>query len=127
MRMSITELRELYDNNWDVPDEENLFMNLRKKLHSLAVNMLELYNSNFMVNRYILIRDCQKCQELLHKILANRATRESHERIDFICNFISNKKFLKYAFDSSSAFNRATIADIINDLRSLIYNEVIWA
>lgn len=121
--MSIMQLIWRYDDR-EMPDEEHLFVEFLKQLHWFAENMFELYDFDFVVNRAILTRNCKKCQKLLHTILGNRASRESHERIDFICNFISNEKFLKYAFDSNSAFNRATIEDIIRDLRSLMEKEI---
>lgn len=124
MSMSINELTWLYDER-NHPEDDKLFTDLRNQLHLLGENMFELYDFDFIANRLLFIRNCKKCQHMLHTIIGNQRTRESHERIDFICNFFCNTNFLKYAFDASSAFNRATITDIIQDLRSLRDNEVI--
>lgn len=96
-------------------------INFFKQLESFTENIFEVYDFNCMLNRFLFKRQCKECQKLIHTIIKIHLTRKSHERIDFIFNFILNEAFIKYVFDSDSKFNHATIREIILYLRILIY------
>jgi hypothetical protein len=114
-----------YNDNALGEDNLNSLKELREQFISLAKYMIELYETNFILDRFLLIRKCEQCQKLMHMAVGNCLSRNSHERIDFIFNFISDKKFVKYVFDSKSAFNAATIKEIIVDLGLLVTNGLI--
>jgi hypothetical protein len=123
---SLIKFQVLYNNrNMFSPDDLQLLMNFRRQFDLFTENMFELYDFDIMLNRFLLRRKCKECQKLIHKIIANRLTQKSHERIDFIVNFISNEQFVKYVFDSKSAFNHSIIKEIIVDFRGLVNDGLI--
>jgi hypothetical protein len=101
-------------------DDLQLLVNFRNEFNGITQTIFELYNDDFVLRRLLLRSKCRDCQTLLHRIIGNRLTQKSHARIDFIFNFISNKEFIKYAFDSKSEFNHAIIREITIDFRALV-------
>jgi hypothetical protein len=111
-------------NNMFNEHEFQLFDELSECLNSSITTFVKLYGNYTVLNRFFLIRQCQRCQRLLHDIIINRQTRRSHERIDFIFSHLSNAEFLKYVFDSKSTFNHATVRDMIVDM-GLLMNQTL--
>jgi hypothetical protein len=110
----------LYKNrNMFSQNQLRLLRDFGEEFNSLIEIVFELYDFDFMLRRLLFRSKCKDCQKLMHRIIGNHLTRKSHARIDFIFNFISNKEFLKYAFDSKSTFNQAIIRQIMVDLRAL--------
>jgi len=122
----LLKLQVLYYND-NVLSEDNLkfLKDFHEQFIALGKYMIELYEFNFILDRILLIRKCEQCQELMHKAVGNCLSRNSHARIDSIFNFISDEKFVKYVFDSKSAFNTATIKEIIVDLGLLVTEGII--
>jgi hypothetical protein len=118
---SIIKFGVLYNNRNTIFSQNDLklVMDFREQCQEIIELYAELHNSNFVLHRLLLKSKYKDCQNLIHRIIGNRLTRKRHERIDFVFNYISNQEFIKYAFDSKSAFNHAIIKEIIVDLRAL--------
>ena len=125
IRKTSFKLYVLKRNNMFTDRELELFNELSECLDSLVKLFVKLYENFTVLNRYSFIRNCQKCQKFLHDIIANRQTQQSHERIDFIFNQLSNAEFLKYVFDSKSAFNHGIVKDMIVDMGMFINQTLI--
>ena len=110
-------------NNRDVVFNQNdlrLLIDFREHFDEITETISELYNFDFVIRRLLLRSKCKDCQKLIHRIIGNRLTQKSHERINFIFDFISNTDFLKYVFNSKSTINHAIIREIIVDFRALM-------
>ncbi|CAF1059104.1 unnamed protein product [Adineta steineri] len=75
--------------------------------------------------KFALQQKLENCQRLIHDIAANHLTQKSHDRINFIFNFISTDEFLTYMFDSNSTRNHAIIEEMIIALRTFIPDDPI--
>lgn len=119
---SVIKFQVLYNNRNVMfnQDDLRLLTIFHEQFEEIMETIFELYDSDFMLRRLLLRSKCNDCQNLLHKIIGNRLTQKSHDRIDFIFNLMSNKEFLKYVFDSKSNLNHAIIKEIIVDLRALM-------
>jgi hypothetical protein len=121
----LIKLYVLKRNNMFNESDLHFFDELGECLDSMVKIFVKLYVYYTIFNRLFLIRACQKCQKLFHDIIANRQTRQSHERIDFIFNFLSDAQFIKYVFDSNSSMNHGIVRDIIIDMGLLMDERLI--
>ncbi|CAF1182952.1 unnamed protein product [Adineta steineri] len=106
------------------PDGRRLMMKLRDEFilvfaMIVALNYLDLIFIQYSLQRK-LQRKLRHCQQLIRRIIGNHLTQKSHDRIDFIFDFISDADFLAYIFDSELTRNHAIIEEIIDDLRALM-------
>lgn len=120
---TIIKLRIVHkDRNMLNQDDIEALMNFYKHFKKFIENTFELHDSDHTLNQFLFKRNGNECQQLIHMIIKSHLTRKSHERIDFIFSFILNEEFIKYVFDSNTAFNHAITKEIIVDLRTLINN-----
>jgi hypothetical protein len=122
---TLIKLYVLKRNNMFNECDLQLFDEFGECLESMVKTFVKLYVNYTFITRLSFIRGCKKCQKLLHDIIANRQTRESHERIDYIFNFLSNTEFLKYVFDAKPSINHAIVKDLIIDMGSLMDERLI--
>ncbi len=121
----LIKLYVLKRNNMFNQSDMYLFDELGECLDSMVKTFVKLYVNYTIFNRFFLIRSCQKCQKLFHDIISSRQTRQSHERIDFIFNFLSDAQFIKYVFDSNSSLNHGIVRDMIIDMGLLMDEKLI--
>ncbi|CAF3742852.1 unnamed protein product [Adineta steineri] len=107
------------------PDDLRLLMELGTEFNEIIEMIVGLNNFDFIFNRFLLKNKLKDCQKLIHKIIGNHLTRKSHERIDFIFDFISTKEFLKYIFNSKLVLNHTIIKEITVDLRVVMRSGLI--
>ncbi|CAF1193415.1 unnamed protein product [Adineta steineri] len=111
------------------PDGGRLRNELLAEFNEICEIIVELNNLDSMFFRllpkYKLRNKLKHCRNLIHRIIGNHLTQESHNRIDSIFNFISTDEFLTYMFDSNSALNHAIIEEITDDLYALMRNVII--
>ncbi|CAF1059122.1 unnamed protein product [Adineta steineri] len=117
----------LYSNNIILlnPNGIQLLMELCVKFNTIIEIIAALSTFNSMAGRLLLQYELSHCRELIHRIIGTYLTQNSHQRIDYIFNFISTGTFLRDIFDSELEGNHDIIVQITDDLHALMRNVIV--